>query len=449
MRILLIGSGGREHALAKKMTESALCEALFIAPGNPGTAQHGENVPIDWKDFSSLRSFILQERIGLVVVGPEDPLVDGLRDRLEADAVLRSVLFIGPGQSGARLEGSKDFSKEFMARHGIPTAGYASFTADTLEQGFAFLETLSPPYVLKADGLAAGKGVLILSDVIEAKKELRAMVMDAKFGAASSTVVIEEFLNGIEFSVFALTNGQQCVLLPEAKDYKRIGEGDTGLNTGGMGAVSPVPFCTPDLMEKVVNRIIHPTVKGLHAEGIPYTGFLFFGLIVVDKEPFVIEYNCRMGDPETEVVFPRITEDVVALFVAAAQGTLQNRTVAMTSKAQCAVVSVAEGYPEVYAKGDEIHGLDENHAVSDAPNSIVFHAGTSLKNGQLVTRGGRVLVVSSQGDTLNEALSSAFGVVKKVTYRGQNYRRDIGKDVQKWIISDPRADDPSSSGSNK
>jgi phosphoribosylamine--glycine ligase len=426
INILLLGSGGREHAFALALSQSPYCQSLYIAPGNPGTAQLGTNVALDWRQTEDLAAFVTEHSIELLVVGPEDPLVHGLRDTCAAHPALQHLLFIGPGAAGAQLEGSKDFSKDFMARQGIPTADHQTFTAAQVEEGCAFLATLNPPYVLKADGLAAGKGVLILDHLDEAQQELRSMLVDAKFGAASAKVVVEEFLAGIEFSVFALTDGKHYVLLPEAKDYKRIGEGDMGLNTGGMGAVSPVSFCTPDVMAEVERTIVAPTVAGLQKENIPYVGFLFFGLIRCSDAVKVIEYNCRMGDPETEAVLPRLDEDLVALLSAAAEGRLENRVAKQKSVSQCVVVSVAGGYPGDYGKGDAISGLD---SAAQDQHSTVFHAGTRQDGNIIRTNGGRVLAVSSRGNTTQDALDAAFDTMKKIHYSGQYYRRDIGQDL--------------------
>lgn len=422
LNILLLGSGGRESALAWKMVQSPLCTKLYIAPGNPGTTAYGENVALDANNHEEVGNFVLSHNIGLVVVGPEEPLVKGLRDHFEGHPGLQDIPFIGPGRSGARLEGSKDFSKEFMFRHGIPTAQYQSFRSGQETQGHAFLESLAPPFVLKADGLAAGKGVLILDSLEEAKRELSEM-LSGKFGAASQTVVIEEFLSGIEFSVFALTDGNSWVLLPEAKDYKRIGEGDTGPNTGGMGAVSPVPFATPEVMEKVKNRIVQPTVSGLAQEGIPYTGFIFFGLILVKGEPMVIEYNCRMGDPETEVVMPRLRSDLVELLMLADRGQLAGARVEFEENAASTVMVVSEGYPGSYPKGRAISGLE------NVEDCLAFHAGTAMKEGELVTAGGRVMAFTGTGASLQEALVKSYNGIKKVCYEGITFRKDIGKDV--------------------
>ena len=424
MNILLIGSGGRENAIAWKLSQSPKCEKLFIAPGNAGSGRYGTNLPIGVTDFDGLRDAILQHDIQLLVVGPEDPLVKGLRDFLEADERMRKLMIIGPGKTGAQLEGSKDFSKRFMFKHGIPTARYATFNADHLEEGYLFLESLQAPYVLKADGLAAGKGVLILDDMAEAKRELRAMLMDAKFGAASSTVVIEEFLKGIEISVFVLTNGSQYVILPEAKDYKRIGEGDTGPNTGGMGAVSPVPFANEAFMQKVEERIVKPTVNGLMKESIPYTGFIFIGLMNVDGDPYVIEYNVRMGDPETEVVMPRIKNDLVALFESTANGQLNDVHLETISETALTVILASKGYPGDIEKGKVVDGLDQ------CEGSLVFHAGTTLSDEKVITSGGRVFAVTSLGKNIAAAQKQSMASASAITFDGKYFRKDIGDDLK-------------------
>ncbi len=423
MNILLLGSGGREHALAWKITQSPKCSQLFVAPGNAGIGQIATNVSVNPTDFAAVKQFVLDNEVKMVVVGPEDPLVKGVYDFFKNDEQLKSISVIGPSQHGAQLEGSKEFAKQFLVKNNIPTARYEAFTKDTVEKGYEFLTTLKPPYVLKADGLAAGKGVLILNDLTEAQQELRNMLVDAKFGDASSKVVIEEFLDGIELSCFVLTDGTSYKILPTAKDYKRIGEGDTGLNTGGMGAVSPVPFADAAFMQKVEERIVIPTINGLKNDAIEYKGFVFIGLIKVGDEPFVIEYNVRMGDPETEVVMPRIKSDLVELFEAVANETLENATLEIDERAATTVMMVSGGYPKDYEKGKVITGLNQ------VENSIVFHAGTAEKDGNIVTNGGRVLAITSYGTDFKEALKQSYRNVEKINFDKKYYRTDLGFDL--------------------
>ncbi len=423
MNILLLGSGGREHALAWKMLQSPQCSKLFVAPGNAGTAAIATNVNISPTDFDAVKKLALQENIGMVVVGPEDPLVKGIYDFLKNDESLKHIPVIGPSKNGAQLEGSKEFAKKFLVKNNIPTAAYESFTKDTVEQGCEFLTTLKPPYVLKADGLAAGKGVLILKDLAEAQQELRNMLVDAKFGDASTKVVIEEFLDGIELSCFVLTDGESYKLLPMAKDYKRIGEGDTGLNTGGMGAVSPVPFADAEFLEKIEIRIVKPTIQGLKNDNIEYKGFVFIGLIKVGNDPYVIEYNVRMGDPETEVVIPRIKSDLVKAFMALSTGKLEETAFEIDERSVATIMLVSGGYPEDYEKGKAISGLDE------VEGSIPFHAGTKPNGDTVVTNGGRVIAVTSYGNDYREAIKKSYQNIEKLHFDKIYFRKDIGFDL--------------------
>lgn len=423
MRVLLLGSGGREHALAWKMAKSSQLDALFIAPGNAGTKLVGTNVALKITDFAAIKKFVLENEINMVVVGPEDPLVAGIYDFFVADKDIKHIPVIGPSQEAAQLEGSKDFAKKFMVRHHIPTAKYATFTKDTLDKGYAFLESMKPPYVLKADGLAAGKGVLILNTLKEAKTELKAMLADAKFGDASSSVVIEQFLKGIEMSAFVITDGDSFKVLPEAKDYKRIGDGDKGLNTGGMGAVSPVPFADAGFKDKILNQIIVPTVKGLKAEGLVYKGFIFFGIINVKGDPFVIEYNCRLGDPETEVIIPRLKSDLLDLFEGVATNTLSERDVQFEDRSAATIMMVSGGYPEEYETGKVIYGLN---GISE---SLVFHAGTSSDGPAVLSAGGRVIAVTSFGRNTENAVNKSYETIEKIEFEGAYFRKDIGQDL--------------------
>lgn len=423
MNILILGSGGREHTLAWKLSQSPRLTNLFVAPGNAGTANMANNIPIEVNDFGKIKQLVLSERIDMVVVGPEDPLVNGVHDFFLNDSELEHIPVIGPQKAAAELEGSKQFAKQFMMRHNIPTAAYQSFTAENMEDGFTFLESLKAPYVLKADGLAAGKGVVILQSLEEAKQELKTMLIEEKFGAASSTVVIEEFLEGIELSVFVLTDGENYKVLPTAKDYKRIGEGDTGLNTGGMGAISPVPFADKEFNDKIHERIIKPTVEGLKMDNLPYKGFIFIGLIKVGNDPKVIEYNVRMGDPETEVVVPRIKNDMIEVFQAVAQQRLNAIDLEIDDRTATTVMLVSGGYPEAYEKGMEISGFN---AIED---SLVFHAGTRLEEGKVLTDGGRVMAITSFGNDFKEALKTSYKNIGKVHFDNMNYRNDIGFDL--------------------
>ena len=423
MNILVLGSGGREHTFAWKLAQSEKCGNLFVAPGNSGTAKIATNVPVSVTDFEAIKTIVIENNITMVVVGPEDPLVQGIHDFFLNDDALKKVAVIGPQKAAATLEGSKEFAKEFLINNNIPTAAYQSFDATNVEDGYKFLETLKAPYVLKADGLAAGKGVLILNDLEEAKAELKSMLVDAKFGEASTKVVIEEFLDGIELSCFVLTDGKNYKILPTAKDYKRIGEGDTGLNTGGMGAVSPVPFATPEFLSKIEERIVKPTINGFQKDNLPYVGFVFIGLIKVGDDPFVIEYNVRMGDPETEVVLPRLKNDLVDVFDAMANQTLDQIDIDVDDRAATTIMLVSGGYPEAYEKGKKITGVD---TIDD---SIVFHAGAQLKDGEIVTSGGRVMAITSYGDTYEQAIKKSYQSIDKIKFDKMNYRTDIGFDL--------------------
>lgn len=423
MNILILGAGGREHTLAWKLKQSKKLSQLFVAPGNAGTSALAINLEIGVNDFEAIKNAVITHKINMVIVGPEDPLVNGIHDFFLNDADLKAIPVIGPQKAAANLEGSKDFAKEFMMRHNIPTAAYQSFTAESLEKGYQFLESLNPPYVLKADGLAAGKGVIILKDLQEAKNELKSMLVDAKFGAASTTVVIEEFLDGIELSVFVLTDGKNYKILPTAKDYKRIGEGDTGLNTGGMGAISPVPFADEEFMVRIHEQVVKPTVEGLKKDNLPYKGFIFIGLIKVDNQPKVIEYNVRLGDPETEVVIPRIKNDLLAIFEAVANQTLDKVHLELDERTATTVMAVSGGYPEAYQKGKEITGFSE---ITDA---LVFHAGTAIKDGEIVTAGGRVLAVTAFGADYKEAIKKSYQNIAKLNFEQMYYRKDLGFDL--------------------
>ncbi len=423
MNILILGSGGREHTIAWKLAQSNKCRNLYVAPGNSGTAAIATNVPVGVTDFQAIKEVVLNNHITMVIVGPEDPLVLGIHDFFLEDEALKNVAVIGPQKAAAELEGSKEFAKEFLFRHNIPTAAYQSFNASTVEEGYAFLETLNPPYVLKADGLAAGKGVVILEDINEAKAELKAMLVDAKFGDASTKVVIEEFLDGIELSCFVLTDGKNYKILPTAKDYKRIGEGDTGLNTGGMGAISPVPFADDVFMSKIKERVVIPTINGFQKDNLPYKGFVFIGLIKVGDDPFVIEYNVRLGDPETEVVLPRLKNDLVEVFQAVANQTLDKINIEIDERAATTVMLVSGGYPEAYEKGKEISGIE------NIEGSIAFHAGAQLKDNKVVTSGGRVMAITSYGETYQEAIKKSYQNIEKLHFDKMNYRKDIGFDL--------------------
>ena len=423
MTILILVSGGREHTFAWKIARSPLCKQLYVAPGNSGTSQMAENININVTDFTAIKDLVLDKKIGMLVVGPEDPLVQGIHDFFLNDEELKNVSVIGPQKAASQLEGSKEFAKIFMLRHSIPTAAYKSFTKDNVEEGFLFLETLKPPFVLKADGLAEGKGVLILNDLNEAKTELKLMLVDAKFGEASTKVVIEEFLEGIELSVFVLTDGKHYKILPTAKDYKRIGEGDTGLNTGGMGAISPVPFADEILMKKIEERVVKPTIKGLQKDNLPYKGFVFIGLIIVNNNPFVIEYNVRMGDPETEVVLPLLKNDLVEIFKAISEERLNDIDIEINNQTAATVMLVSGGYPKTYLKGKEISGIE------NIKDSLIFHAGAKLENGKVVTSGGRVMAITSFGKTHQEAIKKSYQSIEKLHFDKMYYRKDIGFDL--------------------
>ncbi|GGI56304.1 phosphoribosylamine--glycine ligase [Winogradskyella haliclonae] len=423
MNILVLGSGGREHTFAWKISQSPLCKSLFVAPGNSGTSEIATNLPISVTDFEAIKNTVVKHKIELVVVGPEDPLVQGIHDFFLNDETLKDIKVIGPQKAAAELEGSKEFAKEFMMRHNIPTAAYKSFTSSNIEEGYEFLETLKAPYVLKADGLAAGKGVLILDSLDEAKAELKEMLVGSKFGNASTKVVIEEFLDGIELSCFVLTDGKDYKILPTAKDYKRIGEGDTGLNTGGMGAISPVPFATKEFLEKIEQQIVKPTIDGLQKDNLPYVGFVFIGLIKVGDDPKVIEYNVRMGDPETEVVLPRLKTDIVEIFKAMGNGTLSSINLEIDNRAATTIMLVSGGYPEAYEKGKEIIGLE---TIKD---SIPFHAGAQLKDHKIVTSGGRVMAITSFGNDYEEAIKKSYQTIDKLSFDKMNFRKDIGFDL--------------------
>lgn len=423
MNILILGSGGREHTFAWKIAQSTHCKNLFVAPGNSGTANIATNIDLSVTDFNAIKTVVLEHQINMIIVGPEDPLVQGIHDYFLQDETLKHIAVIGPQKAAAELEGSKEFAKEFMMRHNIPTAAYESFTKNNVEDGYTFLESLKPPYVLKADGLAAGKGVLIINDLDEAKAELKSMLVDAKFGEASTKVVIEEFLDGIELSCFVLTDGKDYKILPTAKDYKRIGEGDTGLNTGGMGAVSPVPFANKTFLDKIENQVVKPTVEGLKKDNLPYVGFIFIGLIKVGNDPKVIEYNVRMGDPETEVVLPRLKTDLVEIFKAMANQTLSEIQIDIDKRAATTIMLVSGGYPEAYQKGKVITGLE------NITDSIVFHAGAKQQNGNVITSGGRVMAITSYGDTYHNAIKKSYQSIEKLQFDKMYYRKDIGFDL--------------------